>query len=65
MCKDKPKPADKKAEGWRAVNPVQFSLSYNENTPHFSELSKGQAVDLDVKNKIVQNWIDNNVITKE
>ena len=62
--KKNPKP-NKGSGGWRAVNPTQFSKTYNEAVPFYNELSEGKVVQLDTKNKHVQGWINKKIIKKE
>ena len=50
---------------YKAVNPDQFAEWYNDTVPKYNELCKGEPVSLDKGNKIVKDWISNNIITKE
>ena len=60
--------ADKKentGNKYKAVDPVQFGLMYNNTVPKYENLCKGESVSLDKGNKTVKDWINNNIITKE
>ena len=50
---------------YKAINVKQFKTSYNSNVPCYEELSSGESVVLDEKNKHVINWINNKIIVKE
>ena len=55
----------KKVVKYKAVDPDNFVLMYTVNVPEYDNLCKGEAVSLDENNKIVQNWLINNIIEKE
>ena len=60
--------AEKKANTgnkYKAVDPDQFGLMYNDTVPKYENLCKGESVSLDKGNKTVQDWIRNNIIIKE
>ena len=60
--------ADKKekmSNKYKAVDPDQFGLMYNNTVPKYESLCKGESVSLDKGNKTVKDWINNNIITKE
>ena len=50
---------------YKAVNPASFKETYNNNSPKYSELSKGESVELNVNNATVKDWLLNNIIIKE
>ena len=50
---------------YKAVDPSQFGLMYNDTVPKYENLCKGESVSLDKGNKTVKDWINNNIITKE
>ena len=50
---------------YKASNPQQFKEWFNSNKPYYKELCKGEAVEVDLKNKTVKSWIDNKIIIKE
>ena len=39
---------------YKAVNPKGFKTSYSDIVPHYVELSDGESVELDTKNKHVK-----------
>ena len=56
----------KKSTGkYKAVNPKEFALTYNSAIPKYEELSSGESVNLDPKNKHTKNLLDNKIIIKE
>ena len=60
--------ADKKentGNKYKAVDPAQFELMYNDTVPKYESLCKGESVSLDKGNKTVKDWIRNNIIIKE
>ena len=50
---------------YKAVDPAQFAEWYNDTVPKYENLCKGESVSLDKGNKIVKDWIKNNIIIKE
>ena len=65
---DKVKKEDKVASGkakYKAANPSQFKSWYTDQVPGYLELSKGESVELNAKDKNVINWLDNKIIIKE
>ena len=62
---EKSKKERKASVKYKAVNPSNFKAWYSETVPGYSELSKGESVELDAKNKHVINWLDNKIIIKE
>tara|TARA_Y100000310_G_scaffold156330_1_gene155747 strand:+ start:202 stop:399 length:198 start_codon:yes stop_codon:yes gene_type:complete len=50
---------------YKAVDPKQFEAWYNSNVPCYEELSAGEAVELNTKNKTVSGWLGNKIIIKE
>ena len=60
--------ADKKekiSNKYKAVDPEQFGLMYNDTVPKYEELCKGESVSLDNGSRTVKDWIRNNIIIKE
>ena len=55
MAKDK-KPSNK------AVNPEIFKDSYSKDVPGYKSLSEGKESNLNRSDKIVKNWLLNNII---
>ena len=64
MAENKEK-ISKSGTKYKAENPKQFAEMYNDTTPKYNELCKGEPVSLDKGNKIVKDWISNNIIIKE
>ena len=62
MAKDGKKETNPK---YKAVNPDSFKETYNNNSPKYDELSKGESVELNVNNATVKDWLLNNIIIKE
>ena len=65
---DKVKKEVKVASGkikYKATNPSQFKLWYTDQAPSYSELSKGESVELDTNDKNVIDWLNNKIIIKE
>ena len=62
---DKVKKESKTAIKFKAVNPQQFKEWYTDSVPCYEELSKGESVALDIKDRTVQDWLNNNLIIKE
>ncbi len=56
---------NKESNKYKAVNPKLFAESYNDRTPFYKELSNGDSVELDSKNKHTINLLDNKIIIKE
>ena len=56
---------ESKVVKYKAANPSDFKAWFSDNVPGYSELSKGESVELDAKNKHVINWLDNKIIIKE
>lgn len=56
---------EKSANKFKAINPDSFKDSYNDSAPGYKELSKGESTVLNIDNKIVKNWLNNNIIVKE
>ena len=50
---------------YKATNPEVFKTSYSDIVPCYEELSSGESVELDAKNKHVINWLSNKIIVKE
>ena len=50
---------------YKASDPEQFTSMYNDVCPKYKELCEGESVELDESNKIVKNWLLNNIIIKE
>tara|TARA_R110002020_G_scaffold10104_10_gene39199 strand:+ start:1408 stop:1608 length:201 start_codon:yes stop_codon:yes gene_type:complete len=48
---------------YQAVEPERFKQERTATVPYYEKLSKGEAVEVDIKNPHVQVWLDNNVIT--
>ena len=55
MAKDK-KPS------YKAVNPEIFKDSYSESAPGYKALSEGKEASLSLGDKMVKNWLLNNII---
>ena len=55
----------KKGVKYKATDPDRFASMYNESFPEYENLSKGKSVTLNAKNKVVENWLKNNIIIKE
>ena len=55
----------KKIVKYKAADLKSFNEWYDETSPYFEKLSKGEAVKVDLKNKHVVNWINNKIIVKE
>ena len=64
MADKKKKISNSKAR-YKAKNPRQFKLTYNDACPGYDELCTGNAIELDTTNKRVKSWIVNNIIIKE
>ena len=62
--KESKKDLNKKVK-YKASNPKQFKEWCGENKPYYKELCKGEAVEVDLKNKTVKSWINNKIIIKE
>ena len=58
------KPA-KQPTKWVAADPDKFKSNFNNTAPSYDDLCKGDAVVLDLKNKMVKYWINNKFIVKE
>ena len=56
---------ESKAVKYKAANPSQFKSWYTDQVPGYLELSKGESVELNAKDKNVINWLDNKIIIKE
>ena len=50
---------------YKATNPKGFKETYSDFVPYYEELSSGESVELDTKNKHVKNWLENKIIIKE
>ena len=50
---------------YKAVDPGQFKEWHNDTVPCYEKLCAGEAVELNVKDKSVINWLNNNIIVKE
>ena len=50
---------------YKAVDPVQFKEWHNDTVPCYEKLCAGESVELNVKDKSVINWLNNNIIVKE
>lgn len=55
----------KKVVKYKAVDSERFALMYNNSVPEYKELCSGKSVSLNEKNKVVKDWINNNIIVKE
>lgn len=62
---EKSKKEVKTASKYKAVNPQQFKEWYTDSVPCYEELSKGESVTLNTKDRVVQDWLNNNLIIKE
>ena len=62
---NKDKKTVKTTTKYKAVDPMRFSTNYTEDFPKYIDLCKGEAVELDVKNPMVVDWLNNNIIVKE
>jgi glycerol-3-phosphate O-acyltransferase len=47
---------------YKAVDVMAFKESFNNSTPCYQKLSKGDEVSLDLNSKHVANWLRNNII---
>lgn len=56
---------EKTSNKFKAVNPVQFKEWYSSDTPNYKDLCDGKSVALNINDKHVQDWINNNIIVKE
>ena len=65
MAKETKKESNTAKNLYKAANPVQFSEWYTATAPCYDELSKGESVELNVKDPIVKDWIENKIIVKE
>ena len=63
MAKENEKP--KKDNVYKSVNAKDFAASYTDIVPYYTELSEGNAVKVDLKNKHVVSWLSNKIIVKE
>ena len=50
---------------YKATDPKRFKLMFKDDNPSYKELSKGEAVELDLNNKMVIHWLNNKIIIKE
>ena len=50
---------------YKATNPEGFKETYSDFVPCYVELSDGESVELDTKNKHVISWLVNKIIIKE
>ena len=50
---------------YKAVNPASFKETYNNNSPKYSELSKGESVVVNKGDKQIKTWLNNKIIIKE
>ena len=64
MSEKKEKTSNSKPK-YKAVDPVQFREWHNDTVPCYEKLCAGEAVELNVKDKSVINWLNNNIIVKE
>tara|TARA_R110002020_G_scaffold472472_1_gene700612 strand:- start:34690 stop:34884 length:195 start_codon:yes stop_codon:yes gene_type:complete len=64
MAKEK-KDTKKVSKNYKASNPKTFQSNYTDIVPYYKELSEGESVKVDLKNKHVENWIKNKIIVKE
>ena len=55
----------KVATKYKATDPKRFKESYTNIVPSYEELSKGESVRLDTKDKTVLTWLNNKIIIKE
>ena len=62
MAKGNEKP--KKDNVYKACNAKDFAASYSDSVPYYTELSEGNAVKVDLKNKHVVSWLANKIIVK-
>mgnify|MGYP003637526990 FL=1 len=56
MAKEK-KDTKKVSKNYKASNPKTFQSNYTDIVPYYKELSEGESVKVDLKNKHVENWI--------
>ena len=54
-----------KTNSYKAADPVLFASSHTDVVPYYKELSEGESVKVDLKNKHVIGWIANKIIVKE
>jgi len=64
MAKEK-KEAKKVSNKYKAFDPKSFKSNYTDIVPYYKELSEGESVKVDLKNKQVINWLKNKIIVKE
>ena len=50
---------------WKVLDKERFSKCYTADAPKYDELCKGQAVELDLNDPIVNDWLNNKIIEKE
>tara|TARA_Y100000361_G_scaffold31474_1_gene26359 strand:+ start:9675 stop:9872 length:198 start_codon:yes stop_codon:yes gene_type:complete len=50
---------------YKAANPSQYKEWFNSDSPNYTELSKGESVAIDPKNKFFKNLIEQSTIIKE
>ena len=50
---------------YKAADPKRFKLMFKDDNPSYKELSKGEAVELDLNHKMVIHWLNNKIIIKE
>tara|TARA_R100000734_G_C3308990_1_gene99630 strand:- start:690 stop:893 length:204 start_codon:yes stop_codon:yes gene_type:complete len=50
---------------YKARDTKKFKESYGEMKPYYKELSKGESVEVDMKDKTIISWINNKIIVKE
>jgi len=58
---------DKKATKpkYKATDPKKLAASFTSDAPYYDDLSNGESISVDLKNKHVQSWIQNKIIVKE
>ena len=64
MAKETKKPVVAK-NLYKVANIKNFKAWYSDSCKHYEELSSGEAVEVDLKNKNVIDWINNKIIVKE
>tara|TARA_R100000808_G_C2089247_1_gene110259 strand:- start:408 stop:611 length:204 start_codon:yes stop_codon:yes gene_type:complete len=61
----KVKKVNKGPDKYKAVNNEKFAAMFTDVVPFYKELSKGESVTLNLKNKHVKYWLENKIIVKE
>ena len=50
---------------WKVLDKERFKKCYTADAPKYHELCKGEAVELDSNDPIVNDWLNNKIIEKE